>query len=48
MGLVLLGLGGVLCNIISAVGTVICALLKYIVLPFGLILCTAYIIKYGL
>jgi hypothetical protein len=42
------GLFGVLCNIAVAAGNVICALLKYIILPFGLFLCICYIIKYGL
>ena len=42
------GLFGVLCNIADAAGKIICALLKYIILPFGLFLCICYIIKYGL
>ena len=45
---VAIGLFCVLCNIANAVGNVICALLKYVVLPFGLFLCICYIIKYGL
>lgn len=43
-----IGLMGVLCNIASAAGQVICVLLKCIVLPFGLFLSVCYIIRYGL
>ena len=43
-----IGLFGVICNLADAAGNVICALLKYIVLPFGLFLCICCIIKYGL
>jgi hypothetical protein len=43
-----IGLFGLLCNVADAAGKVICALLKYIILPFGLLLCICYIIKYGL
>ena len=43
-----LGLFAVLCNIASVAGQVICVLLKYIVLPFGLFLSICYIIKFGL
>lgn len=43
-----IGLFGLLCNVADAAGKVICALLKYIILPFGLFLCICYIIKYGL
>ena len=43
-----IGLFGVLCNIAAAAGHVISALLKYIILPFGLFLSICYIIKYGL
>ena len=43
-----LGLFAVLCNIASAAGQVICALFKYIILPFGLFLSICYIIKFGL
>ena len=43
-----IGLFGVICNLADAAGNVICALLKYIVLPFGLLLSICYIAKYGL
>ena len=48
LGLATLGLFGVLCNIAGAVGEVLCAALKYVVLPFGLWLSICYIAKYGL
>ena len=47
LGLATLGLFGVLCNISGAAGQVICALLKYVILPFGLLLSICYIAKYG-
>ena len=43
-----IGLIALLSNVAAAIGQVICALLKYIILPFGLFLCICYIIKYGL
>ena len=43
-----IGLVSLLSNIADAIGQVICALFKYIILPFGLFLCICYIIKYGL
>ena len=43
-----IGLIALLSNIAAAIGQVICALLKYIILPFGLFVCICYIIKYGL
>ena len=43
-----IGLFGVICNLAAAAGSVICAFLKYVVLPFGLFLCICYIAKYGL
>ena len=48
LGLATLGLFGVLCNIAGAVGEVLCAALKYVVLPLGLLLSICYIAKYGL
>ena len=48
LGLATLGLFGVLCNISGAVGEVLCAALKYVILPFGLLLSICYIAKYGL
>ena len=48
LGLAALGLCGVLCNIAGAVGEVLCAVLKYAVLPFGLLLSICYIAEYGL
>ena len=45
---VFLGLFGVLCNIASALGEIICALLKYVVLPFGILFLLCGILKYGL
>ena len=45
---VAIGLIALLSNIAAAVGQVICGLMKYIILPFGLFLCICYIIKYGL
>ena len=48
LGLATLGLFGVLCNIAGAAGQVLCAVLKYVVLPFGLLLSICYIAKYGL
>ncbi len=48
LGLATLGLFGVLCNIAGAVGEVLCVVLKYVVLPFGLLLSICYIAKYGL
>ena len=48
LGLATLGLFGVLCNIAGAVGEVLCAVLKYVILPFGLLLSICYIAKYGL
>lgn len=48
LGLATLGLFGVLCNIAGAAGQVLCALLKYVILPFGLLFCICGIAKYGL
>ena len=48
LGLATLGLFGVIGNISGAVGEVLCAVLKYVVLPFGLLLSICYIAKYGL
>ncbi len=43
-----IGLVALLSNVAAAIGQVICALFKYIILPFGLFLCICYILKYGL
>ena len=48
LALAMIGLFGVLCNLAAVAGNIICAFLKYIVLPFGLFLCICYIAKYGL
>ena len=48
LGLATLGLFDVICNILGAAGQVICALLKYVILPFGLLFCICGIAKYGL
>ena len=48
LAFVSIGLIALLSNIASAVGQVICGLVKYIILPFGLFLCICYIAKYGL
>ena len=48
LGLATLGLFGVISNIFGAVGQIICAVLKYVILPFGLLFCICYIAKYGL
>ena len=42
-----IGLIALMSNVAAAIGEVICALMKYIILPFGLLLCICYIIKYG-
>ena len=43
-----IGLLGVLCNIVIAMAHVICWLMKYIILPLGLLWCICYIKRYGL
>ena len=43
-----IGLLAVLCNIVVALARVICWLLKYIVLPLGLLWCICYIKAHGL
>ena len=48
LGLAALGLCGVLCNIASVAGELICVLLKYVVLPLGLIFFICGIATYGL
>ncbi|MBO7328143.1 MAG: hypothetical protein J6W00_05150 [Lentisphaeria bacterium] len=48
LGLAALGLFGVIANISGAVGQVICAALKYVILPFGLLFIICGIAKYGL
>lgn len=48
LALATIGLFGVICNLADVASNVLCAFLKYIVLPFGLFLCICYILKYGL
>ena len=45
---VAIGLLCVLCNIVVALAHVACWLMKYIILPLGLLWCISYIMKYGL
>ena len=47
-GFAALGLLCLTANIAGAAGQVICAVLKYVFLPFGLLLSICYIAKYGL
>jgi hypothetical protein len=53
MGIILLALAtlgffGVLCNLVSAAGSIICVLLKYIILPLGVLFFLCGIATYGL
>ena len=43
-----IGFLGILSNIVVVIAHVICWLLKYIVLPLGLLWCICYIKRYGL
>ena len=44
---VAIGLLAVLAKIIVALAHVLCWLMKYIILPLGLLWCISYIMKYG-
>ena len=48
LGLAVLGLFGVLCNLASAAGMVIGVVLKYVALPLGVIFFICGIAAYGL
>ena len=48
LGFAAIGLFAILCKIVIALGHVICWLLKYIILPLGLLWCICYIKAHGL
>jgi len=48
IGLAALGIFAMFANVADALGNVLVALIKYIVMPLFILFCIAYIAKYGL